>query len=139
MTYIIIALIILAVGATAEIVAYIFSAKLLKKREEGLDRRKEQLDRCEEYLKDKAVNTNATVTDKFVLISRKKTVSTLDVDGEAEMPGDFIRKAVVELRRETLEDVQKFISIYSTWRPDNDVDLMSLIWVSKGGDIHGLS
>ena len=136
MTHVLIACIILAVGAAAEIVAYIFSAKLLKKREEGLDRRKEQLDRCEEYLKDKATDKNVIDTDRFILISRKKTIS---IDDVASIRSDFRRKAALELQRETLEDVKKFISVYLSYRPDGDVDLMSLIWVSKGGDIHGLS
>ena len=136
MTHVLIACIILAVGAAAEIVAYIFSAKLLKKREEGLDRRKEQLDRCEEYLKDKATDKNVIDADRFILISRKKTIS---IDDVASIRSDFRRKAALELQRETLEDVKKFISVYLSYRPDGDVDLMSLIWVSKGGDIHGLS
>ncbi len=44
MTSVLIACIILAVGAAAEIIAYVFIAKLLKKKEDGLDRRKAALD-----------------------------------------------------------------------------------------------
>ena len=44
MTYIIIAIVILLVGAAAEIIAYVFTAKLLKKKEDGLNKRKAALD-----------------------------------------------------------------------------------------------
>lgn len=48
MPYIIIACIILAVGAAAEIIAYVFTDKLLKKREEGLNRREADIQRRED-------------------------------------------------------------------------------------------
>ena len=137
MTYIIIALIILAVGATAEIVAYIFSAKLLKKREEGLDRRKKYLDIYEDALNHRAVlNSGNIVSDRFVLISYRKNLSMSDVEPSPALIKDYVRRNAAELRDKTLQDVKKFISVYSTERPDNTVDLMSLIWVSKGGDIN---
>ena len=137
MTYFIIALIILAVGATAEIVAYIFSAKLLKKREEGLDRRKKYLDIYEDALNHRSVlNSGNIVSDRFVLISYRKNLSMSDVEPSPALIKDYVRRNAAELRDKTLQDVKKFISVYSTERPDNTVDLMSLIWVSKGGDIN---
>lgn len=50
MTSVLIACIILAVGAAAEIIVYVFTDRLLKKREDGLDLRKDAIGKKEGVL-----------------------------------------------------------------------------------------
>ena len=134
MTPIIIAGIILAAGAVAEIVAGIFTAKMLKKREAGLDRRQAILDQREAILGNPQEAPHfVSQSKKPVRVCAKRTVSFDDVFHES-IGGENVQRSLenhVELLKGLLLDVlYDHITVKQFNPPESDeVELTAELWI----------
>ena len=139
MTDIIIAGIILAVGLAGEIVAGIFTVKMLKKREEGLDRRQAILDQREAILGDPCETPHfVSQSKKPVRVCAKRTVSFDDVFHES-IGGENVQRSLenhVELLKGLLLDVlYDHITVKQFNPPESDeVELTAELWILEGGE-----
>lgn len=134
MTPYIIAGIILVVGALAEIVAGIFTAKMFRKREEGLDRRQAILDQREAILGDPCETPHfVSQSKKPVRVCAKRTVSFDDVFHES-IGGENVQRSLenhVELLKGLLLDVlYDHITVKQFNPPESDeVELTAELWI----------
>lgn len=139
MTPIIIAGIILAVGAVAEIVAGIFTAKMFKKREEGLDRRQAILDQREAILGDPCETPHfVSQSKKPVRVCAKRTVSFDDVFHES-IGGASVQRSLngfcYSLRHQLLDELYDHITVKQFNPPESDeVELTAELWILEGGE-----
>ena len=110
MTPIIIALLILAIGAAVLIVAGIFTAKLLKKRKEGLDKRQDAITRREGKLDSREIQLDRRETD---IAEREKRAP------QGVLPGDrleivTVNRPIQKLRTETIIEFDKLFGEYGS-------------------------
>ena len=145
MTYIIIAGIILAVGAVAEIVAGIFTDKMLKKREEGLDRRQDAITKREYFLDRREAQLDrweAKLAEREKKKPRpvrvKKTVSFDDVFHES-IGGENVQRSLNGfchiLRHQLLDELYDHITVKQFNPPESDeVELTAELWILEGGE-----
>ena len=158
MTYIIIACVIVAAGAIVEGLAYIFTAKMLKKREEGLDRRQDAITEREDFLdcREAAIAEWEDRNDSRELrlallesrlaarekkahhVCAKKTVSFDDVFHES-IGGENVQRSLenhVALLKGLLLDVlYDHITVKQFNPPESDeVELTAEIWILEEGE-----
>ena len=134
MTPYIIAGIILAVGLAGEIVAGIFTVKMLKKREEGLDRRQAILDQREAILGDPQEAPHFVSQSKNpVRVCVKRTVSFDDVFHES-IGGENVQRSlenhVASLKGQLLDVLYDHITVKQFNPPESDeVELTAELWI----------
>ena len=139
MTYIIIAIIILLVGAAAEIIAYVFTDKMLKKREDGLDRRRAALYAYEECTKPVGVSASDTQSRKLVKICGETHIDRRDFDCLAHMPQDYIQTFINGTKLQIWEQLILRIPARETINPDGSITIRAELWVAEGGPDDGVS
>lgn len=131
MTPILIACIILAVGAAAEIVAYVFTAKLLKKKEDGLNRRKAALDAREAV--------NPTVAGNTRKIVRICGMASYDLDEYAQekeyglSSAEFLRRKIYSAKYQVIVSLIDKITVFQEKNPDDSMTIRAELWVAEGG------
>lgn len=140
MTLIIIAGIILALVALAEIVAGIFTAKMLKKREAGLDKRKDAIAEREDFLDRREAQLDrreAKLAEREKKTPRpvrvKRTVSFDDVFHES-IGGENVQRSlenhVVSLKGQLLDILCDRIIVKQFNPPESDdVELTAELWI----------
>lgn len=145
MTPIIIADIILIIGAVAEIVAGIFTAKMLKKREEGLDRRQGAIterEYCLDRREDCLDRREAEIAEREKKAPRpvrvKKTVSFDDVFHES-IGGESVQRSLNGfchiLRHQLLDELYDHITVKQFNPPgSDDVELTAELWILEEGE-----
>ena len=134
MTYIIIAIIILLVGAAAEIVAYVFTAKLLKKKEDGLNRRKVDLDAMG------AVNpTIAQSTRKIVRICGTTSYDLGEYEEYGISYDEFVRRKIYSAKYQVIVSITDKITVFQEKNPDGSITIRAELWVAEGGPDDGVS
>lgn len=128
MTPVLIACIILAVGAAAEIIAYVFTAKLLKKKEDGLNRRKANLDAM--------VAVNPTIAQSTRKIVRICGTTSYDL-GEYEECGisydELVRRKIYSAKYQVIVSLIDKITVFQEKNPDDSMTIRAELWVAEGG------
>lgn len=132
MTPILIACIILAVGAAAEIVAYVFTAKLLKKREDGLDRRKAELDAREDTFKPSDVPM-LKIQKNLVKVCGETHINKQDIYNLSNMPQELIHIFINGAKTQIWEQLVLRIPVKKTINPDGSMTIRAELWVAEGG------
>lgn len=133
MTPILIACIIIAVGAAAEIIAYVFTAKLLKKKEDGLNRRKAALDALEDCIKPSDVPTFVTQSRNWVKICGETCINERDVDSLVHMPQEYFQIFINGAKMQIWEQLILRIPVRKIINPDGSVTIRAELWVAEGG------
>lgn len=134
MTYIIIACVIVAAGAIVEGLAYIFTAKMFKKRKEGLDRRQAILDQREAILGNPQEAPHfVSQSKKPVRVCAKRTVSFDDVFHES-IGGENVQRSLNGfchiLRHQLLDELYDHITVKQFNPPgSDDVELTAELWI----------
>lgn len=111
MPYIIIACIILLVGAAAEITAYVFTAKLLKKKEDGLNRRKDAIGKKEGVLDSREIQLDRRESE---IAEREKVLP------QGILPGDRLEvvtanRQIRKIAASAIMDVDVFMGSYGSF------------------------
>ena len=135
MTYIIIAIVVLLVGAAAEIVAYMFTDKLLKKREDGLDRRKSDLDAMERSIITKE-------TRKLVRICGESSCDMEEYEREKEHGftyAELMNQKYYAAKYQVLDSIVDKIVVYEEETKDGRMIIRAELWVAEGGPDDGVS
>ena len=133
MTYIIISIIILAVGAAAEIIAYVFAAKLLKKKEDGLNKRKAALDALEYCIKPSDVPTFVMQSKNWVKVCGETHIDKQDVYSLSHMPQELIQIFIVGAKTQIWEQLVLRIPVKKTINLDGSITFRAELWVAEGG------
>ena len=126
MTYIIIAIVILLVGAAAEITAYVFTDKLLKKKEDGLDRRKAALDAAASVI-------FAKETRKLVRICAEANISASSLRTSYSTPEKMMAVTADEARHKLCSNLFLHIPVVRTENADGSLTFRAELWVAEGG------
>ena len=129
MTYIIIAIIILVIGAAAEIIAYVFTDKLLKKKEDGLDRRKAALDAAASVI-------FAKETRKLVRICGESSCDMEEYEREKEHGftyAELIDQKYYAAKYQVLDSLVDKIVVYEEETKDGRVIIRAELWIAEGG------
>ena len=134
MTYSIIAIIILLVGAAAEIVAYVFTDKLLKKREEGLDSIKEMLNAKEADL--------LKVRRKLYRVCGRTSFSREDclrAIKKGTTYAEFRQRWIDAAKYQVLQSLVDRITVFQEENPNGRMVIRAELWVAEGGPDDGVS
>jgi hypothetical protein len=139
MTPIIIAGIILAVGAVVEIVVGIFTANILKKREDGLDKRQAILDQREAILGNPQEAPHFVSQSKTpVRVCAERTISFDYVFNKSigrEIVQRSLENHVVSLKGLLLDALYDHIIVKQFNPPESDdVELTAELWILEGGE-----
>lgn len=129
MPYIIIACIILAVGAAAEITAYVFTDRLLKKREDGLDRRKADLDAMES-------STITRETRKLVRVWGEASYDMREYEREKEFGftyAEIAKQKLYAAKYQVLDALVDKITVHVEENRDGSMMIRAELWVAEGG------
>ena len=132
MTPVLIACIILAVGAAAEIIAYVFTAKLLKKKEDGLNRRKAELDAREDSFKPSDVPM-LKIQKNLVKVCGETCINERDVDSLVHMPQEYFQIFINGAKMQIWEQLFLRIPVRKTINPDGSVTIRAELWIAEGG------
>ena len=138
MPYIIIAIIILVIGAVAEIVAYVFTDRLLKKREDGLDRRKAALDALEYCIKGPKEHT-ATTKQMNLKKYSAETKACLSGIRDMNMTQHILASCADEARHKVCKDLFLNIPIRMIQNGADSFMFRAELWVAEGGPGDGVS
>jgi hypothetical protein len=133
MTPVLIACIILAVGAAAEITAYVFTDRLLKKREDGLDRRKAALDALEYCIKMPKEQTFATKRMNLKKYIAESSVGASGLRGTYGMPENMMACVADEARHKVCTDLFLHIPVRRIQNADDSLTFRAELWVVEGG------
>ena len=129
MTYILIAIVILLVGAAAEITAYVFTDKMLKKREDGLNRRKADLDASERSI-------IAKETRKLVRVCGEASYDVAEYERAKESGFTYAELANQKLyaaKYQVLDALVDKIAVYVEENQDGRMMIHAELWVAEGG------
>lgn len=126
MTYIIIAIVILLVGAAAEIIAYVFTDKLLKKREDGLDRRKADLDARE-------VPKIVTETRRLVHVYEESSISPSELWDPYRTTDRMMELRVDIVKHKLCSNLFPHIPVIRISNDDGSLTFRAELWVAEGG------
>lgn len=132
MTPVLIACIILAVGAAAEIVAYVFTAKLLKKKEDGLDRRKAALDEREDCSKPSDVPM-LKIQKNLVKVCGETHINEQDIYSLLHMPHEYFHRFIYGAKLQIWEQLVSRIHVRKITNPDGSMTIRAELWVAEGG------
>lgn len=139
MTAIVIACIILAVGAAAEIVAYVFTDRLLKKRKEGLDRRKAALDALEYGIKrpkDQSFTTKQMNLKKYFAETKACVACIRDMENITQ---HILANCADEARHKVCKDLFLHIPVRMVQNGADSFTFRAELWVVEGGPGDGVS
>lgn len=129
MPYIVIAIIILVIGASAEIVAYVFTDRLLKKREDGLDRRKAALDAAASVI-------FAEKTRKLVRVCGRTSFSREDCIRAIEHGtaySDFKERWIDAAKYRVCGSLMDKMTVFQEVDQDGRMIIRAELWVAEGG------
>lgn len=132
MTPVLIACIILAVGAAAEIVAYVFTAKLLKKKEDGLNRRKAELDAREDSFKPADVPM-LKIQKNLVKVCGETHIDKQAIYNLSHMPQELIHIFIDGAKTQIWEQLVLRIPVKKTINLDGSITIRAELWVAEGG------
>lgn len=132
MTSVLIACIILAVGAAAEIIAYVFTAKLLKKKEDGLNRRKAELDAREDSFKPSDVPM-LKIQKNLVKVCGETHINNQDIYSLLHMPHEYFHTFINGAKLQIWEQLFSRITVRKITNPDGSMTIRAELWVAEGG------
>ena len=133
MTSVLIACIILAVGAAAEVIAYVFTAKLLKKKEDGLNKRKAALDALEYCIKPADVPTFVMQSKNWVKVCGETHIDKQDIYSLSHMPQELIHIFIDGAKMQIWEQLVLRIPVKKTINLDGSITIRAELWVAEGG------
>ena len=133
MTSVLIACIILAVGAAAEVIAYVFTAKLLKKKEDGLDRRKAALDALEYCIKGPKEQPFITNRMNLKKYSAETKACVSGIRDMKNMTQHIFASCADEVRHKVCKDLFLYIPVRMTQNGADSFTFRAELWVAEGG------
>ena len=142
MTYIIIAIIILAIGAAAEITAYVFTDRLLKKREEGLDRREDAIITAEGELDSREIQVDRREAEiaerekKLVRVCGRTSFSREDCIRAIEREttyAEFKQRWIYAAKYKVCESLMDKMTVFQEQTKDGRMMIRAELWVVEGG------
>lgn len=133
MTLILIACIILAVGAAAEVIAYVFTAKLLKKKEDGLNRRKAALDALEDCIKPSDVPTFVTIRRNWKKYTAEAHIGAREIHTPYASQERAMAACADEARHKVCSNLFLHIPVCKIPNADNSITFRAELWVAEGG------
>lgn len=133
MTPVLIACIIVAVGAAVELIAYIFTAQLLKKKEDGLNRRKAALDEREDCFKPSDGPTLATIRMDRKKYSAESHISGKDIHTQYSTPEIMMAACADEARHKVCSELFLHIPVSRISNADGSLTFRAELWVAEGG------
>ena len=146
MTYIIIAIIIPLVGAAAEIVAYVFTDKLLKKREKGLDLREDAIVEAEGELDSREIQVDRREAEiaerekKLVRVFGRTSFSREDCLRAIEKGttyAEFRQRWIDAAKYQLLQSLVDRITVFQEENPNGRMIIRAELWVAEGGPDDG--